>query len=117
MKFISAAAAVLCVALETSAFALTNMSREPLCGTPPFGLSVDGGMSVSVFASSVKCKDQNKYVFDFGDGTPTSDPTPALTKVTHTYEKPGSYSVQSYIVKDDGSLAPHVGRTVKIGDQ
>lgn len=115
MKSISIAAAVLCASLCSSAFAW--FGREPHCGTPPFGLDLQGNMSVSVFASSVKCKDKNKYVFDFGDGSPKSEPTPALSSVTHTYEKPGTYTVKSYILRKDGSLAPHVEKNINIQNE
>jgi hypothetical protein len=75
--------------------------------TPAFTFSVGGrrGMTVRFSAlTTVSRKPVINYLWEFGDGTTGSGPTP-----THRYRRPGSYTVKSVLFSGIGSAFPGDG--------
>lgn len=66
-----------------------RFDEDRLCGVRPVFAEQDGN-KVSIESSLGMCNtkypdDPNWYAFDFGDGTPMTEPVRASTKVTHEY--------------------------------
>jgi len=72
---------------------------------PAFTVSQDAGTTVSFSAlTTVSRKPVINYLWEFGDGTSGSGPTP-----THTYQRPGSYTVTAVLFSGVGSAFPGDG--------
>jgi hypothetical protein len=72
---------------------------------PAFTVSQGAGTTVSFSAlTTVSGKPVINYLWEFGDGTTGSGPTP-----THTYKKPGSYTVTAVLFSGVGSAFPGDG--------
>jgi plastocyanin len=75
--------------------------------TPAFTASVGGpaGKTVSFSALTTVCrKPVINYLWEFGDGSSGSGPTP-----THTYMRPGTYTVKAVLFSGIGSAFPGDG--------
>ncbi len=73
--------------------------------TPAFTVSQHNGRSVSFSAlTTVSAQPVINYLWEFGDGTTGSGPTP-----THTYARPGSYTVTAVLFSGVGSAFPGAG--------
>jgi PKD domain-containing protein len=72
---------------------------------PAFTVSQGTGTTVSFSAlTTVSRKPVINYLWEFGDGTSGSGPTP-----THTYQRPGSYTVTAVLFSGVGSAFPGDG--------
>jgi plastocyanin len=72
---------------------------------PAFTIAQRAGTTVSFSAlTTVSGKPVINYLWEFGDGTTGSGPTP-----THTYQKPGSYTVTAVLFSGVGSAFPGDG--------
>jgi PKD repeat protein len=72
---------------------------------PAFTLSQSGGTTVNFSAlTDVSGKPVINYLWEFGDGTTGSGATP-----THTYPRPGSYTVTAVLFSGVGSAFPGDG--------
>jgi plastocyanin len=72
---------------------------------PAFTVSPAGGTTVSFSAlTTVSGKPVINYLWEFGDGTTGSGATP-----THTYQKPGTYTVTAVLFSGVGSAFPGDG--------
>jgi hypothetical protein len=75
--------------------------------TPAFTVSVGGpGAKTARFSAltTVSLKPVISYMWEFGDGTTGSGPTPR-----HTYERPGTYTVTAVLFSGIGSAFPGDG--------
>jgi PKD repeat protein len=72
---------------------------------PAFTVSQGAGTTVNFSAlTTVSGKPVINYLWEFGDGTSGSGPTP-----THTYQRPGSYTVTAVLFSGVGSAFPGDG--------
>jgi hypothetical protein len=72
---------------------------------PAFTVSKAAGTTVNFSAlTTVSGKPVINYLWEFGDGTSGSGPTP-----THTYQRPGSYTVTAVLFSGVGSAFPGDG--------
>jgi plastocyanin len=72
---------------------------------PAFTVSPGAGTTVSFSAlTTMSGKPVINYLWEFGDGTTGSGPTP-----THTYQRPGSYTVTAVLFSGVGSAFPGDG--------
>ncbi|MET0510175.1 MAG: PQQ-dependent sugar dehydrogenase [Thermoleophilaceae bacterium] len=87
---------------------IAQLSASPSSGTLPLVVTLDG------IGSSDPDGDSLTYIWDYGDGTPTSET--ATSSVTHAYETAGAYTATLRVRDSRGALSDSVTARIDAGN-